>query len=112
MNHDRRFLLKMVTGLLSSAALGEGAWLGAAEREALSELVGLRPGQEGWLTDLTAGEQEELRQALGPGGGGSATPRTVQLLARVLGRRSRLYAYLNYPQVEDQRSVCDGLMRE
>jgi hypothetical protein len=86
--------------------------LDPADIETLSGLLGLRPGQESWLGDLTPLEQAELRRALGEGGRRPVAPRTVQLLARVLGRRSRLYDFLGYPQVQDQRSVCDGLMRE
>jgi len=112
MQLDRRDLFKLATGLLVSATIGEGATLTEAEVRTLAQLLGLEASQGGWLADLTPPEQEELRRALAPGSQGPASPRTVQLLARVLGPRSRLYAFLDYPQVEDQRSVCDGLMRE
>lgn len=112
MDLDRRTVLHLVIGLMSSAALGESAILEPADVETLSRLLGLGPGQEHWLADLTPLEQGQLRAALAAGGQQEAAPGTVQLLARVLGRRSRLYEFLGYPQAQDKRSMCDGLMRE
>jgi len=112
MDLDRRTVLQLVIGLMSSAALGQGAVLDQVDVSTLSSLLGLEPGQEKWLSDLTPPEQAELRRALREGGQRPVAPRTVQLLARVLGRRSRLYDFLGYPEVQDRRSVCDGLMRE
>lgn len=77
-------------------------------------MLGLRAGEESWLAELTSDEQQELHRTLTQSQDRArpVAPRTIDLLAKVLGRRSRLFAFLDYPQVADTRSLCDGLMRE
>ena len=112
-NLDRRSLLKLISGLLAAAALPQSTVSGWAEPETLASLIGLRGDQDNWLGDLSADEQRELYRGLTETAGTRPVPpRTLKLLAKVLGRRSRLFAFLDYPRVEDTRSVCDGLMRE
>jgi hypothetical protein len=109
---DRRELLRLVSGLVAAMALPEGAAAAEAKSSPLGSVLGLRAEQEFWLEDLTGDERGELLQALTEGGTGPVSARTLDLLAKLLGRRSRLYGYLDYPAVADTRSVCDGLLRE
>lgn len=110
---DRRELLRLVTGLLSALAVPPDVALAAGTSPSpLARVLGLRADQEAWLGDLTAEERRELLQALSEADAAPVTARTLDLLAKVLGRRSRLYAYLDYPRLADTRSVCDGLLRE
>ena len=110
---DRRMLLTLLAGGGVAGALSPLSAAGATlETTSLAAALGLRGGESRWLTELTAGERRELQQALRDGAGEPVTPRTLDLLNRLLGRRSRLYAFVDYPPVADVRSVCDGLLRE
>ena len=42
----------------------------------------------------------------------SIVKRDSELAEKVISRRSRLFAFIDYPEVPDTRSVCDGLIRE
>lgn len=109
---DRRSLLRLVAVALASggipAASGE-----AAPPAALAALLGLSPQETPWLSALSSAERHELRRALADAtDDGPVAPRTIELLGKLVARRSRLFAFLDYPKVADTRSVCDGLMRE
>lgn len=108
---DRRSLLRMVVAVLSAAGVPLPR-AEAAQTEALIVLLGLRPHERRWLSVLTADERHQLQSALATPGDAPVAPRTIELLGRLVSRRSRLFAFLEYPQVADTRSVCDGLMRE
>jgi hypothetical protein len=84
----------------------------AAAPATLAALLGLRTSESPWLSVLTQAERHELRQALASADDGPVAPRTIELLGKLISRRSRLYAFLGYPQAADVRSVCDGLVRE
>ena len=62
-----------------------------------------------WLEGLSDLEQRDLYENLSSGQGSS---RTTELLAKVIGPRSRLFAFLDYPTLTNRRTVCDGLLRE
>ena len=111
---DRRSFLRSLSGLLAAMALPQASIPCGAQPATLASVLGLRPDEETWLAELTSDEQQELHRALTQGQGGArpVAPRTIELLAKILGRRSHLFAFLDYPQVADTRSLCDGLMRE
>jgi hypothetical protein len=106
---NRRTLLTLVGG--GSVA----GWLGCgppeSPREGLVRLLGLKSDEIAWLDILSDAEQSELHASLSSGQD-STTARTVQLVARVLTPRSRLFAFVGYPAVADRRTVCDGILRE
>ena len=108
----RRSLLRLVALALSAAGLPV-ATPHAAEPATLAALLGLQAGEEAWLSPLTSSERHELRRALAAAGPDvPVAPRTIELLGKLVSRRSRLFAFLDDPQVADIRSVCDGLLRE
>ena len=105
---DRRTLLTLLGG---SAVAG---WIGCASQESpragLVRLLGLNSHEITWLDVLSEDEQRDLHEGLSNGQGNMA--RTVQLVARVLRPRSRLFAFVGYPALANTRSVCDGIIRE
>ena len=108
---DRRTLLR----LLGGSALGAGL-LGCESANApvseLASVLGLTGEERRWIAVLSHEEQRRLALALS---GPDATPledEAVDLAMRVLSARSRLFRYLGYPILPDDRSLCDGLVRE
>ena len=106
MLYDRRQLLLLVAG----------AALACVPREApqaldLATLLGLDADQRHWLDALTEPERVELAAALAAGAAAASSPRTVALLLKVVGRRSRLFAYVGYPEMDDEPDLCDGLVK-
>lgn len=88
---------------------------GCTSRSALSEtslatLLDLTPAEAAWLDVLSNNEREELRERLADAAL-RASPRTVQLLLKVLDRRDRLFAYVGYPP-SVATGLCDGLLEE
>jgi hypothetical protein len=76
----------------------------------LPRLLGLAPSEASWIAALTDREQQQLRDALvrrGP-----ASPDTIELLMKVLGRREHLFPYVGYPPLPNHLTACDGLLRE
>ncbi len=108
---DRRTLLKLLGGSVVSVGVF-GCRVGERPEEALARLLGLEGEQVAWLTDLTPEEQAELVEQLTGPEDEPVTERGLDLAAKILGRRSRLFAFVSYPGVADARSVCDGLVRE
>ena len=108
---NRRALFQLVGGT-AFAALSGRRQLPAAGRDTLARVLGLALGEEAWLNDLTRSEQRELYLYLSGEGGGPPSRRAVDLAARVISRRSRLFAFVRYPVLGDERVVCDGLIRE
>jgi len=88
-------------------------WVGCAQpespRQGLVRLLGLNSNEIAWLDVLSDDEQRELHERLSDSQGNT---RTIQLVARVLGPRSRVFAFLGYPALANRRSVCDGTVRE
>lgn len=82
-----------------------------SDRDALVRLLGLQPTEATWLNPLTPAQLRELREGLEKPGQ-QATDRAAQLTFSLVGTRSRTFAYVGYPLVNDKRSVCDGLLRE
>jgi hypothetical protein len=79
-------------------------------RAGLIRLFGLTGSEVAWLDVLSADEQRDLHDAINAPGG-HASPRTVDLVMKVLSRRERLFAYVGYPELQ-RTGVCDGLIRE
>jgi hypothetical protein len=106
--HRRRF-----AQLLGSAALAPLWACGTSESDAdaLARLLGLDAAERSWLTPLTPAQLRELRQALEKPGG-EATDRAAHLAFSLVGNRSRTFAFVGYPTVNDRRSACDGLFIE
>jgi hypothetical protein len=98
---------------LLGAALAPLWACGRSEPDAdlVARLLGLQTGERAWLDALTPAQLRDLRAALEKPGG-PATSRGVQLAFALLGNRSRTFAFVGYPQVNDRRSVCDGLIIE
>ena len=106
---DRRSVLKLLGGYTAAGLAGcAGA---ETPREGLARLFDLSGEEQGWLDALNDGEQRELYYLL-TAGGSVANPRAVRLVAKMLGPRSHLFAFVGYPPARDERSVCDGLVRE
>jgi hypothetical protein len=105
---DRRSLLKLL-GECTAAGLAGCAGAETA-REGLARLFDLTGEEQAWLNALNDAEQRELYDLLSSGG--AANPRAVRLVAKLLGPRSHLFAFVRYPPARDERSVCDGLVRE
>jgi hypothetical protein len=80
-------------------------------RERLIRVLGLEGPEIEWLSSLSDKEQEELIVGLESPAAGSAD-RPTSLLMKLLGRRSRLFAYVGYPDMSDRLQGCDGLIRE
>lgn len=108
---NRRALFELVGGTAFAALSGmlQPPEMGA---DTLARVLGLAPGEEAWLNDLTRSEQRELYLYLRREAGSPPSPRAVDLAARVISRRSRLFAFVRYPVLGDERVVCDGLIRE
>jgi hypothetical protein len=106
---DRRSFCLTIAASLATAG-GCSTVPGEALRPGLVRLLGLTASQEIWLDVLTEQEQRELYAALGAPNGRSSR-RTVDLVMKTLGRRERLFAYVDYPELQ-RVGVCDGLIRE
>ncbi len=65
---------------------------------------------ESWLATLSHARQAQLLSALE--GDTAAIPGALDTLVRLLGPRSRLFAYVGYPEATDKMTLCDGLFRE
>ena len=108
---DRRTLLKLLAGAVVSPGLF-GCQTSGTSIERLSGLLGLIGSEKQWLDSLTSVEQAELADALTGSLDEPVTDRAIELAEKVISRRSRLFAFIDYPEVPDTRSVCDGLIRE
>ncbi len=108
---DRRAILALLAATCPAAALSPAA-TSRSTTDALVDAIGLEPGERAWLTELSAAERQELYEALVKAHDLPVAPRMLDLLTRILGPRSRLFAFVDYPAVADIRSVCDGLLRE
>jgi hypothetical protein len=106
---SRRRLLELLAGS-AAAASWPACGPRAAPRERLAALLGLRPAEQAWLDELRPREQERLLAGLQ--GKGPLEGRALDAAIKLLSRRSHLFPYLGYPEVADERSVCDGLVRE
>ena len=105
---ERRALLKLIGGC---AAAGLAGCAGPeTPHDGLVRVFDLQPDERTWLAVLSEAEQRELYDLLS--GSNPADARAVRLTAKLLGGRSRVFAFVGYPPVADRRSVCDGLIRE
>ena len=109
---DRRTLLKLLGGSALSLDLLTGCSTTEPLPTSLTELLGLEGNEREWIADLTSSEQEELLEGLFVLDNKPVSERTIELGLKVLSSRSRLFAFIQYPEVADERSVCDGLIRE
>lgn len=82
-----------------------------SDADAVGRLLGLHADEQTWLTALTPEQLGDLRAAL-EAPGNQATDRAAHLTFSLVGNRSRTFAFVGYPKVNDKRSVCDGLFRE
>ena len=105
---NRRALLRLLGGCTAAGLAG----CGGAETpgEGIVRLLDLSGDERRWVDTLNDTEQRELYGLLT--GSDPASPRAVGLIQKMLGRRSRLFAFVRYPQVQDRRSLCDGVIRE
>jgi hypothetical protein len=105
----RRFFAQLI-----GSALFAPLW-GCRSQEpdlpAISRMLGLQPSELIWLQSLAPDQQRELRSALEQPAG-ERTDRAVALAFSLLGTRSRTFAFVGYPTVNDRRSGCDGLLAE
>lgn len=105
---NRRTVLKLLASC--AAACGIGCGQPESPREGLVRLLELEGEEVAWLDVLSDAEQRDLYEGLSGGQGGA--PRTIQLLAKIIQPRSRLFAFVGYPALTNRRTVCDGLVRE
>jgi hypothetical protein len=105
--HRRRFVHLLGAALAPVWACGPSE----PDAAAVARLLGLRSDEQAWLGALSPAQLQELRAALdAPAAQG--TDRAVTLAFSLIGNRSRTFAFVGYPQVNDKRSVCDGLFAE
>jgi hypothetical protein len=107
---DRRSFCQIVTGSLV-AGIACTRQPGETASDGLVRILGLGPAEREWLRSLSAAEQQELYANL-TSSDDHRSPRTTELLMKVIGRRERLFAYVGYPPLPDRLSACDGLLRE
>jgi hypothetical protein len=106
---DRRsFCLTVAASLGTAGACSRGRT--EEPRAGLIRLLGLTGSEAAWLNVLSSDEQRDLHEAINAPRG-HASPRTVDLVMKVLSRRERLFAYVGYPELQ-RTGVCDGLIRE
>ena len=105
---DRRALLMLIGGCAAAGLAGCATT--EAPDDGLVRLFDLQPDERKWVATLSDTEQRELYDLLS--GSDPADARAVRLTAKLLGGRSRVFAFVGYPPVQDRRSVCDGLIRE
>ena len=109
MRVDRRSFCLTIGASLATAG-GCSTVPDEALRPGLVRLLGLTAAQDVWLDVLTPQEHRELYAAMrAPEQRNSR--RTVDLVMKTLGRRERLFAYVDYPELQ-RVGVCDGLIRE
>jgi hypothetical protein len=102
----RRFMA--VLGGTAAAAL---AGCGAPPVEELVELLDLSADEREWVAGLSDEHVRDLLRGLrAPAGPDRA--RGAQLVARMLGDRARVCAYVRYPASGLNRNACNGLFRE
>ena len=106
--HRRRFA-QLLGGVAVAPLLACRA--SEADADAVVRLLGLHEDERAWLTGLTPSQLQELRSAL-ERPGDAATDRAARLTFSLIGNRSRTFAFVGYPKVNDRRSVCDGLLTE
>lgn len=99
---DRRRLLLLLGGFLVACGGRSGG--------DLPSRLGLDREMESWLATLSHAQQAQLLSALE--GDTAAIPGALDTLVRLLGPRSRLFAYVGYPEATDKMTLCDGLFRE
>jgi hypothetical protein len=98
---------------LTLAALGAGARPADAAqtpRDGLARVLGLEAAEIAWLNDLNALEQRALLSSLTSGA--RPSPKAIDLLYKVIGRRERLFQYVGYRPLPNRLTACDGLIRE
>jgi hypothetical protein len=105
----RRRFAQLIGGAVLAPLWGCGP--SESDKDALVRLLGLQPAEAAWLNPLSPAQLRELREALEKPGH-HATDRAAQLAFPLVGTRSRTFAFVGYPLVNDKRSVCDGLLRE
>ena len=107
---DRRGFCQSLA--LTLATLGTSARPADAQtpRDRLAGVLGLKAGEIAWLNDLTALEQRALLSSLTAGA--KPSPKAIDLLYRVIGRRERLFQYVGYRPLPNRLTACDGLIRE
>jgi len=83
----------------------------AAPPQSLAQILGLEGAERSWIERLTPDERRELREAL-ERPADQSRDRAADRLFSIVGSRSRLFAFVHYPPVNDQRGLCDGLLQE
>jgi hypothetical protein len=106
---DRRAVLKLLGGCTVAGIAGCSP--AETPREGIARLFDLAGDEQAWIDALSQDEQRELYDLLADPEP-EANPRAVRLVSKMLGARSRLFAFVRYPAALDRRSVCDGLIRE
>jgi hypothetical protein len=108
---DRRgFCQSLGLTLATLGAVARPADGGQAPRDRLSRVLGLEAAEVAWLDDLTALEQRTLLASLTSGA--TPSPKAIDLLYKVVGRRERLFQYVGYRPLPNRLTACDGLIRE
>jgi hypothetical protein len=102
---DRRQLLAGLAALLAACA-GAGDPI-----EELSRRLGLPAQGRAWLAEMPEEQRRDLDAAL-RGARGEVAERAAAALAALFAPRSRLFAYVDYPEVPDRLVLCDGLVRD
>jgi hypothetical protein len=108
---DRRAFLTLLASCAITVNL-PGCFGPAPPLEELAAWLGLQPKEKVWLSDLSSRQQQKLYESLNTLKSESVSPQILDLMVDIFGARSRLFPYLEYPQVADNRSMCDGLIQE
>ena len=108
---DRRgFCQSLALTLATLGASARPTDAAQTPRDRLAGVLGLEAGEIAWLNDLTALEQRALLSSLTAGA--KPSPKAIDLLYRVIGRRERLFQYVGYRPLPNRLTACDGLIRE
>lgn len=108
---NRRMFCQSLGVALATLSAGAGPVDAALPpHDRLARLLGLKDTEIAWLNDLSAVEQRALLASLTSSA--RPSPKAIDLLYKVIGRRERLFQYVGYRPLPNRLTACDGLIRE
>jgi hypothetical protein len=105
----RRFFTRLFAGALFAPLWGCRGQ--ESDLQAIARVLGLQPSELVWLEPMPPDARRELRGALERPSADRAE-RAAALTFGLIGNRSRTFAFVGYPAVNDRRRGCDGLLAE
>lgn len=107
-DRDRRALIELL--LAGAVACAVGCRASETPEAGLARLFDLDANELQVLDALSEPERHELYTNLIEGG--EVTGRTVDLVMKLIGSRSAVFAFVGYGIVPPRMGVCGGLLRE